>query len=144
MTLTDEARRWLRARREALLRGEPRAAWEHPPPELAAEVARIRGGEASDRPTLASTCREIRIDPIAVREYAQDSARVWAEGHRLTLDEAEADLRRYLPEARRVEGDTQTPERWRYRRKSTGIDLTARVARVGDVAVVRSITARAY
>jgi hypothetical protein len=40
-------------------------------------------------------------------------------------------------------GMWESPERWRFRRKSVGLDITARVTRQGRLAVVESISVRA-
>ncbi|MBI4822427.1 MAG: hypothetical protein HY791_39570 [Deltaproteobacteria bacterium] len=79
----------------------------------------------------------------AARSYLAASARTHDE--RLDGEEsARRELTLLLLEAVRVQGDTETPERWRFRRRSERIDITARVIREGPLAVVLSVSARPY
>lgn len=84
---------------------------------------------------------EIYVTPGAVDTYAGWLDRL---GLRMSRTEAQADLAELLRDAYRVTGDTETPERWRYRRSSERIDVTARVVREGRMAVIVSVSVRGY
>lgn len=93
------------------------------------------------KPTLADA-GQVYVTLRATQDYAAASRTTHDEP--LGIEEARRELTELLLDAVRVEGDTETPERWRFRRKSEHIDITARVVRErGGVSVV-SVTARSY
>jgi len=73
------------------------------------------------------------------------AARSYAEYEQLQLEEARRELTELLldahPSGTREPG---RPERWRARRKSTGLDLQASVVREGRLAVIVSINIREF
>lgn len=78
---------------------------------------------------------QIYVTHRAAEQYAR-----WRD---VELEAGRQELTAYLVEA--APSDTaQTPERWRYRRNSTRIDITARVVRDGPLAVVVAVTVRGY
>jgi hypothetical protein len=93
------------------------------------------------RPPLSSQ-GQINITLAAARQYSAASKRTHDET--LGIEEARRELLELLSQAVRVEGDTEAPERWRFRRKSERIDITARVVREGAIMSVVSVTARPY
>ena len=105
--------------------------------------------DQDERPRLRDA-GQVYVTHAAASAYARDAARVYAEGRPLQIEEARRELTELAMEAKRIEGDTETPERWRFRRSSLGVDLTARIVRErsqysdATILVVVSITARPY
>lgn len=88
------------------------------------------------------TVGQVYVTLAAAREYAAASRQTHVRA--LGEEEARRELTELLLDAARITGDTETPERWRYRRTSANIDISARIVREGDLMVVVSITARSY
>jgi len=84
--------------------------------------------DAPERPKLRDV-GPIYVTYSAAQQYARDAQRVYSDGERLEPEEARRDLTELLLESHRVEGDTETPERWRFKRGSLGIQIDARVVR---------------
>lgn len=89
-----------------------------------------------------------RIDP---REHLGDvahvyvtlaAARAYAEARSLGEEEARRELTELLLDAHRVGEPGDSPEQWRYRKRSAGVDLTARIVHEGELAVVVAVSAR--
>ncbi len=93
------------------------------------------------RPPLSSQ-GQINITLRAAKQYVGASRATHDEA--LGIEESRRELLELLSQAVRIEGDTETPERWRFRRKSERIDITARVVREGGIMSVVSVTARSY
>lgn len=91
-------------------------------------------------PGLAET-GQVYVTLAATDTYGEWMAKA---GQTMGYEEARRDLTELLLDARRVQGDTETPERWRRRTNSSGLDLTARVVREGRLAVVVSVVVRGY
>lgn len=72
------------------------------------------------------------------------AAQEYAHLQRLQVEQARRTLTEYLLEATRSGDVWDQAEGWRYRRKSSGVDITARVVREGRLAVVVAINARRY
>jgi hypothetical protein len=87
------------------------------------------------RPTLAET-GHVYVTLSAARTYA--------DHERLKDEEARRELTELLLDARRVEQGEQPggPQLWRMRRRSTGLDLTARIAVQGRLHVVVAVSVR--
>lgn len=85
---------------------------------------------------------QVYVTLAAARQYAESARHVYAEGETLQIEEARRELTELLLDAHRVQGDTETPERWRFRRQSVGVDLNVRIAREGRLLVVVGLTAR--
>ena len=66
----------------------------------------------------------------------QRAAEQYADAARLGVEEARRELTVVLLDAHRVAGDTETPERWRARSRTLGIDVSARVVRQDGLLVV--------
>ncbi|MBI2374751.1 MAG: hypothetical protein HYV07_12215 [Deltaproteobacteria bacterium] len=90
-----------------------------------------------------SEAGQVYITLAAARQYLEASRRTH-EAPLEGIEDARRELHELLLDAVRVEGDTEAPERWRYRRKSERIDVSARVVREGRLMIVLSITARRY
>lgn len=84
-------------------------------------------GENGDRPRLREV-GQAYITLAAAEQYARAAASVFADGS-VQIEEARRELTELVLEARRTEGDTETPERWRLRRLSIGVDLSLSVVR---------------
>lgn len=135
--MTTPARRAAARRTVAYLRRQ--AGFDAPrlPPldellELAeAYVAEVGdGSEGSLRPTLGETGQVfVAIDP----------ARAFGAEERLTDEAARQDLTELLLDAKQSESE---PGLWRVRRRSHGLDISARVRQVGRLLVVEQISAR--
>jgi len=74
------------------------------------------------------------------------AAQTYAAARGLAIEAARRELTEYLLEARRPEGSVQEdgPELWRFRRRSTGVDISARISREGRLAVVVAVSVRRY
>ena len=70
------------------------------------------------------------------------AAMVYADELRMRPEEARRELTELLLDAVPGAGGSGTIEQWRYRRRSTGLDISARVTREGRLAVVVSVTVR--
>lgn len=69
------------------------------------------------------------------------AAREYAAGTELGDEQARRELTELLLDARR-QGDTSDPyERWRFRRRSAGVEISALVSREGRLAVVVTVEA---
>ena len=100
---------------------------------------------------MTAPSEKLKLSEVGQVYVTLASARQYLAASRQTHEaplNGEEDARRELTEllldAVRVEGDTSNPERWRYRRKSERIDISARVVREGRLMVVLSVTARTY
>lgn len=91
--------------------------------------------EQSTKPTLASQ-GQLYISRTAAKTYQE-----FAE---LGTEEARRELTEILMEARPVEDKGDGKERWRYRRQSEHIDITALVSREDGLIVVTHISVRGY
>jgi hypothetical protein len=70
------------------------------------------------------------------------AARVYAAHEGLEIESARRELTEDLLDARAA-GETRTgAERWRFRRRSAGVDISATVAREGRLAVVVAVSVR--
>ena len=95
--------------------------------------------EGADRTTLGQT-GQILVTLRAAEEYA-------AVVTGLDPDEVECarrELTEALISARRAGSADNGAERWRARSRITGLDITARVAREGPLAVVTTVNVRSY
>lgn len=133
--MTTPTRRAAARRTVAYLRRQAGFAAPRLPPlgellELAeAYVAEVGdGSEGSLRPTLGETGQVfVTIDP----------ARAFGAEERLTDEAARQDLTELLLDAKQSE-----PGLWRVRRRSHGLDISARVRQVGRLLVVEHISVR--
>jgi hypothetical protein len=72
--------------------------------------------------------------------YVSHAAAVtYARAEDIGTEEARRELTEILLDARQVESD---PTQWRYRRRSTDLDITCRVAREGRLLVATSVNVR--
>lgn len=73
------------------------------------------------------------------------AAQQYADASRLQIETARRELTEHLLDATRPESSAwESPEQWRFRRRSAGVDITARVVREGPLAVVVAISVREY
>jgi len=75
----------------------------------------------------------------------QAAAETMARAAGAHVEESRRLLTRLLMHATAGQDDAgmkESPERWRYRRQADGIDITARVARQDDMAVVVAVNVR--
>lgn len=88
------------------------------------------------RPTLAELGACVYVTLSAARTYGAHE--------RLRDEEARRELTEQLLDARRVEQGEESggPQLWRMRRRSTGLDVTARVAVEGKLHVVVAVNVR--
>ncbi|MBI2376592.1 MAG: hypothetical protein HYV07_21530 [Deltaproteobacteria bacterium] len=106
------------------------------------EARSDREARVTERQKL-SEVGQVYITLTAARQYLEASRRT----HEAPLEGEEAarrELAELLLDAVRIEGDLEDPERWRFRRKSERIDISARVVREGRFMTVLSVTARRY
>jgi hypothetical protein len=90
--------------------------------------------ETADRPRLGAQ-GQVYVTLAAAQSYA--------DAERLGIEEARRELTEYLLEATPSgDGTAGHPERWRFRRRSTGLDITARISREGKLLVVVAANVR--
>lgn len=75
--------------------------------------------------------------------YVTDAAaKTYADEYGIGVAEARRELTEHLMQASRPASDTGTPELWRRRSRSAGVDISARVSRERGMAVVVAINVR--
>lgn len=72
------------------------------------------------------------------------AAQTYAAQRGLQIEAARRELTEHLLDATAVSGGRDDVELWRFRRSSSGVDISARIVREGRLAVVISVNARRY
>lgn len=103
-----------------------------PPIAELAELARSYLATHEDGATLAA-------QGVVYVSYAAADSYARSEG--IEIEEARRELTELLADAKQSQSD---PGKWRFRRKSESVDITARVARDGRLLVVTAVDARSY
>ena len=79
---------------------------------------------------------QVQVTRLAAERYAAHDG--------IGLEQARLDLTELLLDATRRDDTSTGLERWRYRSRSDGLDITASVTREGPLAIVVGVSVREY